>query len=209
MEARRSGNYGASIWDKDYLDQLKLIDNLQRLDISKHFDDQIRIILDNIFPQTIKHCCDEHLEKDLYAVALQFRLLRQHEVFCSFMDEVGNFKTCLRGDVKGILCLYEASFLSVEGETILDLARDFSAYHLRELKRLEQIADMSLAELVKRALELPLHWRVKKLEARWFINFYKTRPDANLILLELASWISTWFKLNIRMRPNMCPGRIL
>ena len=68
----------------------------------------------------------------------------------------------------------------------MDLARDFSAYHLRELKRLEQIADMSLAELVKRALELPLYWRVKKLEDRWFINFYEARPNANLILLELA-----------------------
>ncbi|PIN14250.1 Exo-alpha-bergamotene synthase [Handroanthus impetiginosus] len=177
---------------KDQLDQLKLIDDLQRLDISKHFDDQIRIILDNIFPQTIKHCRDEHLEKDLYATALQFRLLRQHgyhvpqEVFYSFMDDVGNCKMCLCGDLKGILCLYEASFLSVEGETILDLAKDFLAYHLRELIRLEQITDMALAELVKHALELPLHWRVKKLEAKWFINFYESGPDANPILLELA-----------------------
>ncbi|PIM97306.1 Exo-alpha-bergamotene synthase [Handroanthus impetiginosus] len=226
MEERRSGNYGASIWDDAYvqslttpyaakeyleqaeklklqvkiiidktgdqLDQLELIDILQRLDISNHFEDAIQKILDNIYQGTLKYCLDRDIEKDLYATALQFRLLRQHgfhvpqEVFCSFMDEVRNFKTCLTGDVKGILCLYEASFLALEGETILDLAKDFAAYQLRELIRLERIMDWSLAKLVGRALEMPLHWRVQKLEARWFINFYETRPDVNLILLEFA-----------------------
>ncbi|PIM99294.1 Exo-alpha-bergamotene synthase [Handroanthus impetiginosus] len=226
MEARRSGNYGTSIWDDDYvqslatpyaaneyleqaeklnlqvkividktedqLDQLELIDILQRLDISRHFADAIQKILDNIYQRTLQYCLDKHIEKDLYTTALQFRLLRQHgyhvpqEVFCSFMDKDGNFKTCLSGDVRGILCLYEASFLSIEDETILESAKHFSAYHLGELISFEQIADLSLTELVRRAMELPLHWRVQKLEAKWFINFYQTRPDANLILLELA-----------------------
>ncbi|KAK6124032.1 hypothetical protein DH2020_042248 [Rehmannia glutinosa] len=210
MEARRSGNYEASIWDDDYvqslttpymvkiiidktedqLDQLELIDNLQKLDISNHFEDGIRKILETIYYQTVKYE-DKHMEKDLHVTALQFRLLRQHgyhvpqEVFCSFLDEAGNFKASLPSDVKGILSLYEASFLSLEGENILDLAKDFSTHHLRD--RLHQITnDPSLAEQIRHALELPLHWRVQKIEAKWFINVYETRFDANLILLELA-----------------------
>ncbi|KAK6124436.1 hypothetical protein DH2020_041813 [Rehmannia glutinosa] len=175
---------------EDELDQLELIDNLQRLDICNHFEDGVQKLLETIYYQTIKYE-DKHVEKDLHVTALQFRLLRQHgyhvpqEVFCSFMDEAGNFKASLSSDVKGILSLYEASFLSMEGENILDLAKDFSTHHLRD--RLHQITnDPSLAEQIRHALELPLHWRVQKIEAKWFINVYETRFDANLILLELA-----------------------
>ncbi|KAI3456385.1 hypothetical protein Pfo_013048 [Paulownia fortunei] len=173
---------------EDQLDQLELIDNLQRLDISNHFEDGIQKILDSIYLAV--QCHDKHMEKDLCVTALQFRLLRQHgylvpqEVFCSFMDEVGNFKACLVGEVKGLLSLYEASFLSLEGESILDLAKDFSTRHLTE--RQEQITDPILAEQVRHALELPLHWRVQKLEAKWFVHVYESRFDVNLILLELA-----------------------
>ncbi|KAK6124001.1 hypothetical protein DH2020_042249 [Rehmannia glutinosa] len=166
MEARRSGNYEASIWDDDYVQSLTT-------------------------PYMIVKYEDKHMEKDLHVTALQFRLLRQHgyhvpqEVFSSFMDEAGNFKSGIAGDVKGILFLYEASFLSLEDERILDLAKDFLIHHLTE--RLHQITDeSSLAEQIRHALELPLHRRVQKIEAKWFINVYETRFDANFILLELA-----------------------
>ncbi|KAG8385682.1 hypothetical protein BUALT_Bualt03G0070500 [Buddleja alternifolia] len=227
MEARRSANYGVSIWDYDYvqsltspyaakeyieqteklkkqvkimlndtevdqLDQLELIDNLQRLDIAYHFGDGIQNILESIYQKTHKfdHDNNRHIKKDLYTTSLQFRLLRQHgyhipqEVFCSFTNEDGNFDVCLSDDVKGLLSLYEASFLSLEDETMLDLAKDFSSHHLKAM--LERITERTLADQVRHALELPLHWRVQKLEARWFIYVYETRSDADLILLELA-----------------------
>ena len=57
----------------NYLDQLELIDILQRLGVAYHFKDEIRNILDNIYSmETFKR------KKNLYATALQFRLLRQH-----------------------------------------------------------------------------------------------------------------------------------
>ncbi|CAA0835948.1 1-8-cineole synthase 1- chloroplastic [Striga hermonthica] len=222
MEARRSGNYEASVWDDDYiqsldspytgkecvkqaeklkshvkviidetenqLDRLEFIDDLQRLHISNHFEDRVEAILKNIY-QTIE-CHEQYTNKDLHVTALKFRLLRQHgyhvpqEVFCGFTDEFGNFKGCLASDVKGMLSLYEASFLSLEGENLLDSAKDFSTHHLRE--RLEGITDPIVAEQVRHALELPLHWRVQKLEAKWFITVYESKLGANLILLELA-----------------------
>ncbi|MBA0702682.1 hypothetical protein Goari_000021 [Gossypium aridum] len=40
--------------------------------------------------------------------------------------------------------------------------------------------------LVDHALELPLHWRMPRLEARWFIEAYEKNKDKNPIILELA-----------------------
>ncbi|XP_022877996.1 trans-alpha-bergamotene synthase-like isoform X2 [Olea europaea var. sylvestris] len=170
------------------LDQLELIDNLQRLDVSYHFQDEIKKLLEHTYLNSTGH--NNENEKDLYSMALKFRLLRQHgyrvpqEVFCSFMDEGGSFRPELSDDIEGILSLYEASFLSMESEGILGDARNFATQHLKE--KLQHITDHGLAVQVSHALELPLHWRVQKLEAKWFINVYESRRDANLILLELA-----------------------
>lgn len=86
--------------------------------------------------------------------------------------------------MKGVLCLYEASYLCVQGESTLEQARDFAHRHLG--KGLEQNIDQNLAIEVKHALELPLHWRMPRLEARWFIDVYEKRQDMNPILLEFA-----------------------
>ncbi|KAG6394031.1 hypothetical protein SASPL_144607 [Salvia splendens] len=169
---------------EDVLDQLHLIDNLQRLGLSYHFKDQIAKMLDKIYE------AQEWSEKDLHFTSLKFRLLRQHgyhvpqEVFCSLMDEEGNFKACLREDMRGLISLYEASSLSVEGESIIDLAKDFSLNQLA--RRLNQITEPLLKEQVSHALEVSLHWRVHKLEAKWFIQLYENTTEANLALVELS-----------------------
>lgn len=60
----------------DQLDQLELIDNLQRLDVSYHFEEGVKKILESIYG-TDKGP-DKYMEKDLHVTALKFRLLRQH-----------------------------------------------------------------------------------------------------------------------------------
>ncbi|KAF5952754.1 hypothetical protein HYC85_010698 [Camellia sinensis] len=96
---------------------------------------------------------------------------------------MGNFKACFCEDVKGLLYLYEASYLAIEGESILEDARDFTTKNLKEsLKEVDQ----NLVNLVAHALEMPLHWRVLRLEARWFIDVYERRPDVNPTFLHLA-----------------------
>jgi (-)-alpha-terpineol synthase len=63
----------------DPLEQLELIDILQRVGLSYHFEDEIRRILEGVYMNT-NHgdhgTCKK--EKNLYATALEFRLLRQH-----------------------------------------------------------------------------------------------------------------------------------
>ncbi|KAE8077315.1 hypothetical protein FH972_015887 [Carpinus fangiana] len=142
------------------LERLELIDILQRLGISYHFDNEIQRTLEGIY--NTNHGGEMCNNENIYATALELRLLRQHgynvpqEIFNSFKNKIGGFKACLCDDIEGMLCLYEASFHSVEGESILEEARDFATKQLSEL------------------------------EARWFIDVYRSREDMNPILLDLA-----------------------
>ncbi|THG20517.1 hypothetical protein TEA_027974 [Camellia sinensis var. sinensis] len=78
------------------------------------------------------------------------------------------------------------SYLGFEGENILDDAKSFIGIHLRHHLGKINIIDPSLAEQVSHALELPLHRRMLRLEAREYIEAYARRVDANHVLLELA-----------------------
>ncbi|KAM3219800.1 terpineol synthase, chloroplastic [Capsicum annuum] len=168
------------------LEQLEIIDNLQRLGLCYHFEDEIYSILNNLSGKTSKR---DHL----YAKALEFRLLRQHgfnisqEIFGGFFGNIGLSEIQYSKDTKGMLYLYEASFLAIEGEKELVLTRNWTEKHLREYLENNSNMDQNLAELVHHALELPLHWRMLRLETKWFINFYKKRQDMIPFLFELAS----------------------
>ena len=106
-------------------------------------------------------------------------------IFDSFKDERGSFKACLCEDTKGMLSLYEASFFLIEGENILDEARDFSKKHLQEFVKKNKDQNISTVA-VSHALELPLHWRILRVEARWFIDVYRSKEDMNPTLLKFA-----------------------
>nr|AID55338.1 terpene synthase [Actinidia arguta] len=173
----------------DPLDGLGIIDDLQRLGVFYHFEDEIKRILES----TYNHINEGwNTDEDLQATSLKFRLLRQHgytiseDVFKNFKDEIGNFKTCLCEDVEGLLYLYEASYFSLEGERILEEARDFTTKNLKKILKRKDMIDDDLAILVSHALEIPIHWRVQRLEARWFIDMYERRPNLSPTLLLLA-----------------------
>ncbi|XP_027343010.1 terpene synthase 10-like [Abrus precatorius] len=170
---------------ENQLDQLELIDVLQRLGISYHFSNEIKKILDNIYNMDAFK-----KKKNLYATALEFRLLRQHgydistDVFVCFQDEMGNFKKNPSIDVEEMLSLYEASFHLMEEESILDEARDFTTQYLKEYLNHNKGDHISL--LIGHALELPLHWRIPRWEAQWFIDAYERKQNMSLVLLQLA-----------------------
>ncbi|KAJ6854528.1 terpene synthase 10 [Populus alba x Populus x berolinensis] len=172
------------------LDQLELIDTLERLGLSYQFVDEIKSTLKGLFDEN--HIENTETVHDLYATALEFRLLRQRgylvpqEVFNHFKDEQGNFRACnIHDDLKGMLNLYEASYFLVEGENILEDARDFTTKNLENYVKKCNPTEY-LSELVSHALELPLAWRMLRLEAHWFINLYETKTDMEPVLLELA-----------------------
>ncbi|XP_050225722.1 terpene synthase 10-like [Mercurialis annua] len=173
------------------LHELEMIDTLQRLGVAYHFEDEIERALNSIYINP-KNC----RTKDLYATALEFRLLRQQgyninqEVFDSFKDEQGKFKACLCDDIKGLVCLYEASFLSVRSDNILDEAKDFARKNLEiyvnEIKINGCNDSAYLFTLASHALELPLHWRMQRSEAMWFIHVYENNVPYDPIILQFA-----------------------
>ncbi|KAM7500251.1 hypothetical protein LguiA_024665 [Lonicera macranthoides] len=178
---------------EDPVRKLELIDTLQRLGVYYHFEVEIKRILESINDNYYSSSDTRWNEEDLYATALKFRLLRQYgyhvpqEIFNSFKDECGNFKACLCEDTRGMLYLYEASYLSKSGESTLDEARDFTTKHLQEYlnKNVDNKNDVIFI-LVSHALELPLHWRMVRLEARWFIDVYEKTNSKNTTMLEFA-----------------------
>nr|QBP79202.1 monoterpene synthase [Lilium hybrid cultivar] len=168
----------------DPVAQLQLIDTIQRLGIAYHFDNEIKSILDRI------HDCHVHLEAldCVHKTALAFRLLRQHgydvssDVFQKYRDSQG-FKDSLTDDVKGLLSLYEASFLSFPGEQLMEEANKFSVRHLESLT---QKVGLDIEEQVRHSLQVPLHRRMRRLEAREYIDVYQGEEGKSSVLLEFA-----------------------
>ncbi|KAJ4979349.1 hypothetical protein NE237_010129 [Protea cynaroides] len=173
---------------------LELIDDIQRLGLGYHFEEDIKKALDTI---VCMKGMETRTNESLHATALQFMLLRQHGyevnqgIFNHLKDGEGNFKASYLKDKKGILSLYEASHLAVEGENILEEAKHITRTALKEINdNMESI----LAKQVNHSLELPLHWRMPRLEARWYIDVYEKKENSVPALLNELSWISTWSK---------------
>ncbi|GAB2292191.1 hypothetical protein Dimus_026442 [Dionaea muscipula] len=199
--------------------KLKLIDAVQRLGVSYHFEEEIDELLEQIFINH-KTCVADY---DLHDTALLFRLQRQQgsnvscDVFKKFRDHKGSFK----GDsVGGTLSLYEAAHLRVHGEDILDEALDFATTQLNSVL----ITNFShpLAKQIQHALRRPIRKSTPRLEAWHYMSFYKAESeshDENLLkfakldfnILQkmhqkemsiLARW---WKDLDFR-RKLSCPG---
>ncbi|GAV90924.1 Terpene_synth domain-containing protein/Terpene_synth_C domain-containing protein [Cephalotus follicularis] len=170
----------------DPLDKLELIDAVQRLGLNYHFEMEIKKALETVNSKTDD---DYWLNHGLYSTALRFRILRQHGyntpqgLFDRFKDKNDNFNASLCEDVKGLLSLYEASFFGLQGETIMDEAKAFTTTHLKDLK---VPITASLDRKVAHSLDMPLHWRLNRVEARWFIDTYEQELNMNPTLLELA-----------------------
>ncbi|RLN17669.1 hypothetical protein C2845_PM02G23470 [Panicum miliaceum] len=141
----------------DPMAEMKLIDAVQRLGISYHFQDEIHASL-----QKLKST--EFDNKSFHQIALQFWLLRQEryyvscDVFQSFMDNQQNLKVSLHSDVRALLALYEAAHLGTPNEQLLTYAQRQSTSLLKSMvDRLEK----PLANKVRHALQTPSFRRMK------------------------------------------------
>ncbi|XP_050231425.1 valerianol synthase TPS1B-like [Mercurialis annua] len=168
----------------DAFTKLNLINLLNRLGLSYHFEDDIEQLLHEHFDALVARASDE--ECDLYTVSLVFRVLRQNgykitsDVFNKFKDIDGKFKQSLATDVKGVLSLYEAAFVSITGEDILDEAIAFTK------PILESININGFEKHISNALKHPFHRGMPRVEARQFISLYEGDESRDEILLNLA-----------------------
>ncbi|XP_042404068.1 (+)-epi-alpha-bisabolol synthase-like [Zingiber officinale] len=173
-------------------EQLQLIDQLQQLGVAYHFKDEIADVLSRLHA-SLDHVSSQ-LKDDLHATALLFRLLRANgfsvsqDLFETFRDENGNFEARCENQIRGLLSLYEASYLEKEGETLLKEAMDFATEQLKGFMEGGSVAEAGgLREQVAHALQLPLNWRLERVQHRWFIEACSSGDDTvNPLLLEFA-----------------------
>ncbi|EXB50920.1 (-)-germacrene D synthase [Morus notabilis] len=174
--------------------KLNLVDAIQRLGVSYHFEKEIETVLHQIYDNTLYNCPQnaETYDDDLHTVALCFRLLRQQgypvscDIFKNFKKTEGKFKETLASDIRGMLSLYEATYLRVHGEDILDEALVFTTTCLKSAASSRHLSPSFLVEQVTHALKQPIRKGLTRLEARHYMSVYQQDPSHNKVLLNFA-----------------------
>ncbi|KAK8300711.1 hypothetical protein V6Z12_D05G411200 [Gossypium hirsutum] len=105
------------------------------------------------------------------------------KVFNKFKGEQGNVNSFVTIDVRGLLELYEASYLRVHGEDILDEAISFTTNHL---SLVVASLDYLLSEQVSHALKQSIRRGLPRVEARHYLSVYQDIESHNKALLEFA-----------------------
>ncbi|XP_071709173.1 (3S,6E)-nerolidol synthase 1-like [Rutidosis leptorrhynchoides] len=167
---------------------IETIDALQKLCISHHFQNEIDSILKTLYTKmsNVHHIIHDN---SLYDVSCHFHILRQEGyyvpagVFAKFKQNNGKFKGEIAQDVKGLMALYEASQLSIEGERILEEAADFCSHILKEKI---MFLDQEEALMVKYTLEHSYQRTVSTFMVQNYIKHYMGTAMSELAMFELA-----------------------
>ncbi|CAK9321894.1 unnamed protein product [Citrullus colocynthis] len=168
---------------KDNIEKLRLIDSIQRLGVSYHFETEIHRVLQQLYHNSAQH------DNDLHTMTLRFRLLRQQgynissRPFDKFRGKWGSSYN--NNNVEELLSLYEASQLRMQGEEALDEAFCFATAQLEVIVG-DSATDTTVAAEVRRALKWPLYKNLPRLEARHYIGLFSEKPWRNESLLNFA-----------------------
>ncbi|KAI4331815.1 hypothetical protein L6164_016770 [Bauhinia variegata] len=169
--------------EKRGLAKLELVDRIQKLGLARHFQKEIKEVLDNILSSQNSN---SSIEEKRYLLALRFKLFRQHGYKVS-PDTVSTFLEILEniseGSIKDILEILECSHLAFEGENILEKAKTLA---LSSLNCASEQMYGDLLEEVVHAIALPSHWRVQWFDIKWYINHYEKQHHMDATLLNLA-----------------------
>nr|QHZ00913.1 terpene synthase 10 [Taiwania cryptomerioides] len=181
----------------DLLERFFIVDILQRLGIDRHFQKEIKAVLE----YTYKYWNDEkgiswgreNLIVDLNTTALGFQILRLNgysmspDVFQNFQDETRQFifpKNSKEDEYKlrSPLSLYRASEIRFPGENILKQAKIFAYTCLQQAigENRELLGKNQLVTEVEYIMKYPWKCRVQRWEAWNFIKIFRLDINASL-----------------------------
>ncbi|CAH2061276.1 unnamed protein product [Thlaspi arvense] len=142
------------------------------------------------------------------------------DVFINKMED-GTFES---GDIKGLISLYEASYLATKSDTKLHkVVRAYANHQLRKFidNHDHNIYNKNFFEMAVEGLEMPYHWRMKRLETKRYIDAYSkhnvliefAKIDFNIVqavhqeeLKDLSSW---WRETGLSSQLHFVRDRIV
>nr|AZB50510.1 terpene synthase 2 [Prunella vulgaris] len=175
---------------------LMFIDNLERLGLAYHFETEIEDKLKQVYDSLEK----EGEDNDLFTTALRFRLLRQHryqvscDVFEQYFEEGKRVKESHCSDVEGLLSLYEAAYVGIPNEKILDEAMTITTRQLTLM--LPRLESTILKEKVEHGLKFPVQRTNTIFSLRYYVEIYENDESRDALVLRLA-------KLNFNFMQNI------
>nr|AAX07264.1 terpinolene synthase [Pseudotsuga menziesii] len=166
----------------DLLQRLLMVDNVERLGIERHFQNEIKSALQYVYSYWSENgigCGKDSVSTDLNTTALGFRILRLHgytvfsDVLEQFKDQKGQFASAWSANhterqIRSVLNLFRASLIAFPGEKVMEEAQIFSATYLKEA--LQTIPLSGLSQEIQYALEYRWHSNLPRLEVRSYID---------------------------------------
>uniref|UniRef100_A0A3B6JKK3 Terpene synthase n=1 Tax=Triticum aestivum TaxID=4565 RepID=A0A3B6JKK3_WHEAT len=162
--------------------KIELVDTLERTGVAYHYGQEIEELLHGM------HSEENVFGDNLCVTAMRFYLLRKHgynispDVFLKFKDDQGNFAS---NDVNSLLALYNAPYLRIHGEEMLD---DDVTFTKTQLQSMVEHLEPRLAEEVLCTLETPHFRRVERVETRRYIAVYEKKATRDEDILEFAKF---------------------